>query len=460
LPIKNLTLGVCLLLAGHALAQDRTYTVQQGDTLTKIAAKFDVRQQAILEANNLDSPNRLKIGLVLRIPNATVYTARRDSAAVSGVYEVRNGDQEWSISRKFGITPAQLRAMNPNVRWTPLAVGTKLNVPRTAESVTQARQQAGTASLPERGTGAYTVQPGDNDWIIARRFSTTAAEIRRLNPDVRWDRLQIGLQIRVPGGGAVATNVAAAPAPAPAPAATPAPAAQAPRFAVVQRNNTVIRQAPTANSRAVRTTAAGTSATILERRNDWFRVRFGGGTEGWLPSHAIALTANAPAPAAPRVASAAPAATSATAQSIIAKAETFRGVRYRYGAMSRSGTDCSGFTVQVFAAHGIKLPRTSASQAGVGVAVPRNNLAAGDLVFFQTIRGRRISHVGIYIGNGKFIHASSGGGRVQVDSLSSGYYNNRFVTARRVAKLSASVFHEIEKAFEEDPDDVIPSQTF
>jgi hypothetical protein len=69
--------------------------------------------------------------------------------------------------------------------------------------------------------------------------------------------------------------------------------------------------------------------------------------------------------------------------------------------------------------------------------VDRGSLNKGDLVFFKTTRGKRIGHVGIYVGNGKFIHASSGGGKVQVNSLNEGYYNRRFVTARRVAKVSS-----------------------
>ena len=61
-------------------------------------------------------------------------------------------------------------------------------------------------------------------------------------------------------------------------------------------------------------------------------------------------------------------------------------------------------------------------------------MSKGDLVFFHTGRGHRVTHVGIYMGSGKFIHASSGGGKVQVNDLSEGYYSNRFVTGRRVAK--------------------------
>jgi len=113
--------------------------------------------------------------------------------------------------------------------------------------------------------------------------------------------------------------------------------------------------------------------------------------------------------------------------------------------MSRSGTDCSGFTSQVFRAQGVKLPRTSREQSTVGFRVGRDQLRPGDLVFFHTSRGSRITHVGIYVGNGKFIHASSSGGCVQVDSLLEDYYNNRFSTARRLMKAPKPTPEELAK---------------
>ncbi|RYG48593.1 NlpC/P60 family protein, partial [bacterium] len=127
------------------------------------------------------------------------------------------------------------------------------------------------------------------------------------------------------------------------------------------------------------------------------------------------------------------AASQRVAGSVTSRAQTWRGVRYSYGAMSRRATDCSGFTSQVFKSVGVKLPRTSREQSGVGSKVGKGSLSAGDLVFFHTTRGKRISHVGIYMGGGKFIHASSGGGKVMVSNLNEGYYRNRFVTARRIS---------------------------
>ncbi len=106
---------------------------------------------------------------------------------------------------------------------------------------------------------------------------------------------------------------------------------------------------------------------------------------------------------------------------------------YLWGGMTTNGIDCSAFVLTVMRkALGIELPRTSIVQSTVGVAVERENLQFGDLVFFNTM-GRRISHVGIYLGEGQFAHSSSSGG-VKISSLNEDYYNRVYVTARRVIK--------------------------
>lgn len=105
------------------------------------------------------------------------------------------------------------------------------------------------------------------------------------------------------------------------------------------------------------------------------------------------------------------------------------GIRYRAGGTTPGGFDCSGFTSYVYAQFRINLPHQSISQSQAGVAVRRVNLRPGDLVFFRT-GGRYISHVGIYTGGGRFVHASPSG--IRSDSMNEAYYRSRYVTARRV----------------------------
>lgn len=110
------------------------------------------------------------------------------------------------------------------------------------------------------------------------------------------------------------------------------------------------------------------------------------------------------------------------------------GVSYKTGGTTTSGFDCSGFTSYVYKKLGLNLPRTSTAQYKVGTAVSKSNLKAGDLVFFNT-SGKGISHVGIYVGNGKFAHSSTSRG-VIVSPLSQTYYAKRYVGAKRVMSQS------------------------
>ena len=126
--------------------------------------------------------------------------------------------------------------------------------------------------------------------------------------------------------------------------------------------------------------------------------------------------------------------TSSKGEEIVAYANQYLGCSYVYGGSGPSTFDCSGFTMYVYKHFGYSLSHSATAQSYEGTAISKENLQVGDLVFFsdyQTLEG--IGHCGIYIGNGEFIHASSGSGFcVKVSNLLSGSYNTRYVTARRL----------------------------
>lgn len=120
-------------------------------------------------------------------------------------------------------------------------------------------------------------------------------------------------------------------------------------------------------------------------------------------------------------------------KTLIALAMKLRDVRYvRGGKNPATGFDCSGFVRYVFAhAIGLELPGSSAAQFLAGLKVKRGDMQPGDLVFFHTHGRQHVSHVGIYIDNGRFIHSPSAGKAVEVSSLDEAYWSKRFVGARR-----------------------------
>jgi murein DD-endopeptidase / murein LD-carboxypeptidase len=127
--------------------------------------------------------------------------------------------------------------------------------------------------------------------------------------------------------------------------------------------------------------------------------------------------------------------------SAVASARSLLGVKYVYGGTSTTkGLDCSALVQHVYKQQGVNLPRTSYEQSKVGTKVSWNNLQPGDLIYFDTIKnnGKNVDHVGIYAGNGKMIHASSGSGKVVEVNLNTSYWKNNFTVARRVSGSGGS----------------------
>jgi cell wall-associated NlpC family hydrolase len=163
---------------------------------------------------------------------------------------------------------------------------------------------------------------------------------------------------------------------------------------------------------------AGTRLPLLNKDNRRYEVAMPGGSVGYLAEGAALIENEHPE-------------TKVTAKDIL-RASKFYGSDYKWGGITRGGMDCSGFVYTAFRLNGIFLKRDSYMQAEDGLDVPMDKLEAGDLVFFKSKRANRINHVGIYIGNGNFIHSSRGRSGVAVSSLSEQYFKNNFACARRV----------------------------
>lgn len=123
---------------------------------------------------------------------------------------------------------------------------------------------------------------------------------------------------------------------------------------------------------------------------------------------------------------------------ILCKALSLLGIRYRFGGSDYRGIDCSAFVKKVFSVHNLPLPRTAREQFAIGKVVLAEELKEGDLLFFRTYADFP-SHVGIYVGNDRMIHASSTGRRVMISKIDTEYFRSRYLGARRITSKEESL---------------------
>lgn len=185
-----------------------------------------------------------------------------------------------------------------------------------------------------------------------------------------------------------------------------------------------MRSAPSTDASIVTRVYSGNVVELLAVEDDWYAVSYNGQT-GYIRSDYLRVYTGA-------------ASGSGLGADIVATAKQYLGTRYAYGGASASGFDCSGFTMYIFSLYGYSLPHSATSQwNNSGTYVSRADLQAGDLVLFcdpSRSNGKACSHVGIYIGDGDFIHSSSSSsGGVIISSLYENYYNGYFVGGKRVA---------------------------
>lgn len=180
----------------------------------------------------------------------------------------------------------------------------------------------------------------------------------------------------------------------------------------------------------------GTEVSEISTSNGWSKIKYNGGygyvSSAYLQSQPIKNNnTNSTNPTIPTI----PNDTSNKVESVISYAKTLLGKPYVWGAQGPNSFDCSGLMRYVFKEKaGINLPRTSAAQSKYGQYVNKKDLRAGDLVFFDTngVNNGAVSHVGLYLGDNKILHASYSRAKIVIDNFNYSYYQNSYVNARRV----------------------------
>jgi hypothetical protein len=195
---------------------------------------------------------------------------------------------------------------------------------------------------------------------------------------------------------------------------------KAPYTGVVIASAVNVRYKPDLASSPMGKIARNTLVLIIDDNTSWYKIRLKENLEGWIWRRYVSTDLN-------QINS-----RGLVRLNLVDYAQNFLNTPYVYGGSSPQGFDCSGFTCYIFSKFGYLLPHRALEQVQIGEPIPQDELQPGDLLFFITQRSEQINHVGIYLGNGNFIHASSGTGSVRINALNEGYYRQRFQCARRI----------------------------
>jgi cell wall-associated NlpC family hydrolase len=296
----------------------------------------------------------------------------------SSQYRVKNGDNLAKISKRVGVSIKALREAN-DLQGDALKIHQVLVIPTSTKTkVTKARRSAPAV------TTTYVVTTGDTLYSISRKTGVSMSDLRTLN-DIRGNRLRVRQRLVL------------------ATAQSPEAAAESAGHAE-QANLSAL-----SDGEELEDDEAGPSGA-----DEW------AGADGEDQSSSNFLGKWE----------------SPNERQLFARvAMGFLGAPYRFGGSSVRGLDCSAFVKKIYSFFDINLPRTAREQAHIGKRIAKDELEVGDLVFFNT-RRRPFGHVGIYIGNNEFVHASSGRAKsVRVDTLEKPYYSKRFIRAVRLKAL-------------------------
>src|SRR3990167_1843993 len=413
------------------------YTVRRGDTLGHIALKFGVSQSDLKKANGLKNSN-LRSGQVLMVPGTEVTeeteevvikeTVIKETAPetasevyIKKRYVVKSGDTLGNIAESFGVTVEEIRKASALKKDT-LNNGDILLIPVPQEKVTQSK---------------YTVAKSDTLGKISKKFGVSVREIKKAN-GLSSDTLRAGMRLSIPGlystesGESEAESVTASSLPRGEYVVKKGDTLGR----IARRYDVTIKELKKENNIKGNSIRAGQVLYIpgYERQETEYRVVTDKNT---IHESNGQYDYTEPDVENGRF----------SKESIIQVAKKYLGAPYKFGGNDlATGIDCSGYVKKIFSRFNVYLPRTARDiYYSSGYSIPKKNLDTGDLVFFTTY-AKYPSHVGIYIGNDEFIHASSASRKVTIDSINKQYYKKRYIGAKRV-QLSGLFYDELSKDY-------------
>lgn len=396
-----------------------TYVIQPGDTLSKISKKTGISISNLKAYNQLNS-DLIHAGKTLNLTDSmevskevvpatetpSVKTSVQNNQKINGTsssYTVQSGDSLWKIARNSGVSVEQLKQLN-GLTSDAIYVGMTLSLQREASEsnvqtttpkatpvVTEAPKQQETSQTITGDT--YVVQSGDSLWKIAQKTGLTVNQLKQYN-QLNSDRLNVGAKLSLKNTGQVVQNQTPSPAPQP--------------VQVTNQSTYTVQAGDTLSGIGQKFNMSVDTLKALNPEVSNGIVYIG---------QTIKVAGTPKQVAAPQ-----------GTGNIISTAKQFMGVPYVFGGTTPGGFDCSGFTQYVFKQNGKSIPRTAAAQYNAGQSVSQPQV--GDMVFFEGTYKSGVSHNGIYLGNGQFIHADSTKG-VTISSLSNSYWKAHYAGAKR-----------------------------
>ncbi len=348
------------------------------------------------------------------------------STSVANIsYTVRKGDTLQRISKKYTVSVSEIKESN-GLTSCKLSIGTKLSLPNSEEKHTNkktahsgkkysSKHFASNKPATEINETVHIVKKGDTLISVAKKYGTTVNELKSAN-NLKKDKLKVGQQI------SIKSNTIA------------------PNTYVARKGDTVRKVAKRfglsrddlkeINGLKGNALKAGQKIYLAKRNSEM--------KEDTSKAYGISAEKATPTVTSVRLEEVKELSTSedvladlSIQERLILFAKKMLHIPYRFGGNGAFGLDCSAYVQKAYSFIGQNIPRSAREQFNLGESVDKDDLTTGDLVFFRTYASFP-SHVGIYLGNNLFIHASSLSKKITIDSLESPYYFRRFIGAKRL----------------------------